>query len=132
MSNLIGNRPMEETMQRALDALGPGAPPSTKRTGAFAEAIRETLTEDDIAATFRRIGMEPDLDLPLCDFIAPLDRPAWAATARPMWATCHWRADECRRGSRPARSARRLPHLAAEPRRAKRPMAHKGMVHAAR
>ena len=40
----------------------------------FAREIQKTLTEADIAATFRRIGRTPDPDLALCDFVAPLDR----------------------------------------------------------
>jgi aminobenzoyl-glutamate utilization protein B len=117
VSNLLGNRPLEEAMQRALEALGPV--PFDAADEDFARAIRKTLSEDDIAATFRRIGMEPDYEKPLCDFIAPLDRRSMGARGRPTWATCPGRCRRCRRGWRPARSARRST-LGSSPRRASR------------
>ena len=72
VSSLLPNRPLEETMQAELDRLGPV--PFDEDDRAFARAIQATLTPADKAATFRRIGMAPDPDLALCDFVAPLDR----------------------------------------------------------
>lgn len=72
VSNILGNRPLEETMQRVLEELGPPNFDEADRT--FARKIQETLTEQDIAAAYRAIGREPT-DAPLCDFTVPLDAP---------------------------------------------------------
>jgi len=69
-SNLLGNRPLEEAMQASLDRLGPPAFDAADRE--FAEEIRATLTPEDIAASFRRVGLSTPPDLPICDFVAPL------------------------------------------------------------
>ncbi|MBI1217172.1 MAG: amidohydrolase [Rhodobacteraceae bacterium] len=73
VSNIMGNRPLEEVMQVEFDRLG--APDFDAADTDFANAIRKTLTPDHIAAAFRRMGMATDPDLALCDFVAPLDRP---------------------------------------------------------
>ena len=72
VSNLLPNRPLEELMQAQIERLGP--PEFDADDRAFAEAIRATLTPENIAADFTRIGMEPDMEKPLADFVAPLDR----------------------------------------------------------
>ena len=72
VSNILGNRPLEETMQRVLEDLGP--PNFDDDDRAFARKIQETLTEQDIAVAYRTIGREPT-DAPLCDFTVPLDAP---------------------------------------------------------
>jgi aminobenzoyl-glutamate utilization protein B len=72
VSNILGNRPLEETMQRALEELGP--PNFDDADRAFARKIQDTLTEQDIAAAYNAIGREPT-DAPLCDFTVPLDAP---------------------------------------------------------
>jgi aminobenzoyl-glutamate utilization protein B len=70
VSNLLGNTPLEEAMQRQLDHLGP--PPFDGADRKYAAEIQATLTPEDIAATYARIGMAPLRDTPLCDFIVPL------------------------------------------------------------
>jgi aminobenzoyl-glutamate utilization protein B len=72
VSNILGNRPLEETMQRVLEELGP--PNFDDADRAFARKIQDTLTEQDIAAAYNAIGREPT-DAPLCDFTVPLDAP---------------------------------------------------------
>ena len=72
VSNLVGNRPLEEVMQHEFEKLGP-VPFEADDVG-LANDIRKTLTGDDITASFQRIGLETPKDLPLCDFVAPLDR----------------------------------------------------------
>lgn len=69
-SNLLGNQPLEEVMQANLERLGPV--PFGPDDAAFAEQIRATLSREDIAASFRRVGLQADPDIPLCDFVAPL------------------------------------------------------------
>jgi aminobenzoyl-glutamate utilization protein B len=70
ISNLRGNAPLEEAMHANLERLGP--PKFDAQDRQFAEAIRSTLTPEDIAVSFRHVGLPADPDLPLCDFVAPL------------------------------------------------------------
>lgn len=72
VSNLLGNRALEEAMQRQLDRLGPV--PFDSSDEAFARDIQKTLSAADIDVSFRRLGMKPKAGLALCDFVAPLDR----------------------------------------------------------
>jgi aminobenzoyl-glutamate utilization protein B len=72
VSNLMGNRPLEEAMQRNFDRLGP--PPFDEADKEFARKIQATLTEEDITTACRRVGVEPTAS-PLCDRIVPLDAP---------------------------------------------------------
>ncbi len=74
VSNLMGNTVMSRVMQAAFDRLG--APPFDADDRAFAEKIRATLTPDHIAAAFREMRLPVRADLPLADFVAPLDRPS--------------------------------------------------------
>ena len=72
VSNLLGNRPLEEAMQAEMEHLGPVAFDENDRS--FAQEIQKTLTDEDIAVSFRRCGMpSPEKGLALCDFVAPLD-----------------------------------------------------------
>ncbi len=129
VSNLLGNRPLEEAMQRALDALGPVAFDAADT--AFARAIRTTLSEDDITATFRRLGMEPDYDLPLCDFIAPLDRRSGGGEGSTDVGDVSWAVPTVQ--ARVATCALGTPfHTWQLTAQGKSPMAHKGMLHAAK
>jgi aminobenzoyl-glutamate utilization protein B len=69
VSNLLGNTPLEQAMQRNLEHLGP--PPFDAVDRKYAAEIQATLTAEDIASTYARIGMAPLKDKPLCDFIVP-------------------------------------------------------------
>lgn len=129
VSNLLGNRPLEEAMQAVLDRLGPV--PFDEDDRAFAREIRKTLTDDDIVSSFRRMGMEPDLDKPLCDFIAPLDRRSDGGEGSTdvgdvSWAvpTVQARVATCAMGT-PFHTWQLTAH-------GKTPLAHKGMLHAAK
>ena len=74
VSNLVGNRSMEEAMQTEMERLGPIS--FDEDDVAFAREIQKTLSKEEIAASFRRCGMPPpDESMPLCDFVAPLDMP---------------------------------------------------------
>jgi aminobenzoyl-glutamate utilization protein B len=116
-------------VQRALDALGPV--PFDDADRAFAQAIRQTLNEGDIAATFRRIGRTPDFDLPLCDFVAPLDRPSQGGEGSTDVGDVSWAVPTVQ--ARVATCAIGTPlHTWQQTAQGKSPMAHKGMVHAAK
>ena len=129
VSNLLGNRPLEETMQRQLDRLGPV--PFDAADEAFAREIQKTLTPDDIAATFRRIGMRPRPGAALCDFVAPLDRRGEGGEGSTdvgdvSWATptVQCRVATCAIGT-PFHTWQTVAQGAT-------PFAHKGMTHAAK
>ena len=70
VSNLLPNTPLEEALHGIMEELGP--PHFDPADEDFAARIRSTLTEQDIAAVYRAIGMEPT-DRPLADFLVPLD-----------------------------------------------------------
>ncbi len=69
-ANLMGNTPLEEAMQVEIERLGP--PRYDAEDHALADAIRATLTPGEIRAAFLRFGMEPVMDVALCDRIVPL------------------------------------------------------------
>ncbi|MGI9521083.1 MAG: M20 family metallopeptidase [Hyphomicrobiaceae bacterium] len=129
VSNLIGNRPLEEVMQANIDRLGP--PQFDSADHAFAAAIRKTFTPEDIAHSFLRIGREPDFDLPLCDFTTPLDRNSSGGEGSTdvgdvSWAvpTVQARVTTCALGT-PFHSWQLTAH-------GKTSIAHKGMILAAK
>lgn len=68
MSNLMGNAPLEQALHAILEDLGPPHVDGEDRR--LAGAIRGTLTDKDIAAAWRAIGL-PEKDLDLTDFTVP-------------------------------------------------------------
>jgi len=72
VSNLLGNSVMEQAMQDAFESVG--VPTFSDGDIAFAEAIRATVGRDNIVTAFRGEGLKPDMSLPLCDFLMPLER----------------------------------------------------------
>jgi aminobenzoyl-glutamate utilization protein B len=70
VSNLLGNTPLEEAMQRHLEHLGPPAFDVADRK--YAAEIQATLTTEDIASAYARAGVPQRNNAPLCDFIVPL------------------------------------------------------------
>ena len=58
-------------MQNEWEKLGPVK--FDKNDIDFANKIRSTFTETEILDSFQRIGIKAPLDLPLCDFVAPLN-----------------------------------------------------------
>lgn len=129
VSNLTENLPLSRAMQAAFEALGPV--PFDAEDAAFATAIRESLSREDIADTFKRLAMKPDYDLPLCDFIAPLERPFMGGMGSTdvgdvSWAvpTVQARVATCAVGT--------ALHSWQQTAQGKAPAAHKGMLHAAK
>jgi aminobenzoyl-glutamate utilization protein B len=70
VSNLLGNTPLEEAMQRQMERLGP--PPFDAADRKYAAEIQGTLTQEDIASAYARAGVSASRENPLCDFIVPL------------------------------------------------------------
>ena len=129
VSNLLGNRPLEEAMQRQLDRLGPVRFDDADE--AFAREIQKTLTPDDIAATFRRIGMKPKAGAALCDFVAPLDRQGQGGEGSTDVGDVSWATPTVQ--ARVATCAIGTPfHTWQTVAQGATPFAHKGMTHAAK
>ncbi len=70
VSNILGNTPLEQAMQKVMEDLGP--PHFDDADKAFAAKIQKTLTDQDIAAAWRSIGLE-EREVSLADFTVPLD-----------------------------------------------------------
>lgn len=87
-ANLIGNTPLEELMHAQLERLGPPVFDDADR--AFAEDIRATLTPEEIRAAFTRFGVEPRMDVPLCDFIVPLTQGGGSGVGSTDVGTVSW------------------------------------------
>ena len=71
VSDLVGNTPLETTMQAVMEELGP--PHFDDEDRAFAREIQATLKPDNIEASYHSIGMRKT-DAPLADFLVPLDQ----------------------------------------------------------
>jgi aminobenzoyl-glutamate utilization protein B len=129
VSNLVPNRPLEEVMQANFDRLG--APAFDDADRAFAAEIRKTLTPDDIAATFRRVGAAADPALPLFESVAPLERKSEGGEGSTDVGDVSWAAPTVQ--ARVATCAVGTPfHTWQLTAHGKTPIAHKGMVHAAK
>ena len=70
VSNIVGNTPLEQALQSILEELGP--PSFDEKDREFAQAIRSTLSPQEIATVWHSIGMD-DTCTPLADFTVPLD-----------------------------------------------------------
>jgi aminobenzoyl-glutamate utilization protein B len=70
VSNLLGNAPLEQAMQAQFERLGP--PPFDAADRKYAAEIQATLSPEDVASAYARVGVPPRRDYPLCDFIVPL------------------------------------------------------------
>ena len=129
VSNLLGNRPLEEAMQAEFDALGPV--PFDANDEKFAAEVRATLTKDDIADTFRLLNMKPDYDMALCDFVVPLDRLFVGGIGSTDVGDVSWVVPTVQ--ARVATCAMGTPfHTWQLTAQGKEPFAHKGMIHAAK
>jgi aminobenzoyl-glutamate utilization protein B len=71
VSNLLANTPLEQAMYATMQRLGP--PQFDEADRAYAKQIQGTLSEEDIASSFRRHGLKVERDKALCDIIVPLD-----------------------------------------------------------
>jgi aminobenzoyl-glutamate utilization protein B len=70
VSNVVGNGPLERTLQAVMAELGP--PHFDEADRAFAREIQATFAPGDIEAMWRTIGRQPD-GLSLADFLVPAD-----------------------------------------------------------
>ena len=129
VSNLVGNGPLEQAMQVEFDKLGPVV--FDTEDASFADEIRKTLTADDIAASFQRAGRGTPPDLPLCDFVAPLERSSTGSEGSTDVGDVSWVTPTVQ--AQVATCAVGTPfHTWQTVAQGKAPAAHKGMVHAAK
>lgn len=129
VSDLLGNRVLEEAMQANMERLGPVD--FDVADVPFAEAIRATLTEEHIADTFRQLGRPVERDLPLCDFVVPLEAGAGASLGSTDVGDVSWAVPTVQAWV--ATCAIGTPfHSWQLTAQGKMPAAHKGMIHAAK
>lgn len=128
VSNLLGNTPLERLMQDSLDRLGP--PPFDAEDRKRAAEFQATLSEEDIASAFRKVGL-PRTDAPLTDSIVPLDSKRAPMVGSTDVGDVSWVV--------PTVQARGATHAIGTPlhswqatAQGKLPHAHKGMVHVAK
>ena len=128
MSNLLGNSPLERTMFSNLERLGP--PPFDAEDRAFAEAIRKSVDQRDIDSAHQRFGL-PITDAPLCDRIVPLEARGAGMVGSTDVGDVSWAVPTVQ--MRGATYAIGTPgHSWQLTAQGKSPLAHKGMVHAAK
>ncbi len=128
MSNLLGNRPLEQTMFDNLQRLGP--PPFDAADRALAEQFRKTVDSADITAAHERAGMSLT-DAPLCDRIVPLDARGNGGVGSTDVGDVSWAVPTVQ--MRGATYAIGTPgHSWQLTGQGKSALAHKGMVHAAK
>ena len=129
VSNLIGNTPLERAMDDAFQRLGP--PDFDDADRAFAAKIQSTLTDADIEAAFRRVGLPVTKGLSLCDRIVPLDQNGEAMVGSTDVGDVSWVVPTVQ--AHGATYAIGTPgHSWQLTAQGKMPAAHKGMVHVAK
>ncbi|MGK9236458.1 amidohydrolase [Inquilinus limosus] len=129
VSNMLGNTPLAEAMHQNLLRLGPVPFDAADRD--YAAQIQATLSEEDILTDYRRVGIPPRPDTPLCDFIVPRDSKGEPMIGSTDVADVSWAV--------PTVEVRVATHAIGTPghswqitAQGKAPAAHKGMVHAAK
>ena len=129
VSNLMGNDPLERLMDENFQRLG--APEFDEADNAFAEQIRSTLQPADIAAAFDRAGVPARMDLPMCDFIVPLEARGRGGNGSTDVGDVSWVVPTVQ--ARGATCAVGTPfHTWQLTAQGKTPAAHKGLVHVAK
>ncbi len=88
VSNLIYNAPLGDAMQRNLEQLGPPAFSDVDK--AYAARFQATLTEEDILASYRSLGIEEAGRRSLADFIVPADAPTVSMAGSTDVADVSW------------------------------------------
>ena len=129
VSNLMGNSPLEQLMDDNFQRLGPPVFDDADRD--YAEQIRATLSQADIASAFERFGIPPRFDAPLCDFIAPLGAVSKGGNGSTDVGDVSWVVPTVQ--ARGATCAVGTPfHAWQLTAQGKSPAAHKGLVHVAK
>jgi aminobenzoyl-glutamate utilization protein B len=129
VSNLLANTPLEQAMQDNLDRLGP--PPFDDADRVAAREFQATLPDEDVESVYRRLGIPPHSDTPLCDRIIPLDARPTGANGSTDMGDVSWVVPTVQ--ARGATYAIGTPgHSWQLTAQGKLPAAHKGLVHVAK
>ncbi|MFV0492196.1 MAG: amidohydrolase [Pseudorhodobacter sp.] len=129
VANMLGNTPLEEAMQKAMDALG--GVPFDDADRKYAADIQATLSREDIEAAYSAVGLKPREKEPLCDYVVPLENRGAKMMGSTDVADVSWAV--------PTVQARVATHAIGTPghswqitAQGKAPAAHKGMIYAAK
>jgi aminobenzoyl-glutamate utilization protein B len=129
VSNLLANSPLERAMQDNLDRLGPPSFDDADR--AFAAEIQKTLSDEDIASAFQRMGVPVRRGVPLADAIIPLEAKGKPMVGSTDVGDVSWVVPTVQ--ARGATYAIGTPgHSWQLTAQGQSPLAHKGMVHVAK
>ncbi len=129
VSNLLANTPLEQAMHDNFQRLGP--PEFDDADRAYAERIRATLSDADIAAAFDRSGVPVRRDLAMCDFIIPFGARGRGGNGSTDVGDVSWVVPTVQ--ARGATCAAGTPfHSWQLTAQGKSPAAHKGLVHVAK
>jgi aminobenzoyl-glutamate utilization protein B len=125
----IDAAPLEKAMYDQLIRLGP--PPFDEADRTEAAKFQETLTDEDIASAFRRVGLPMRQGVSLCDQIVPLDAKSAAMVGSTDVGDVSWVVPTVQ--ARGATYAIGTPgHSWQLTAQGKLPAAHKGLVHVAK
>ncbi len=129
VSNMLGNRPLEEAMHAEFERLGP--PPFDDLDRRKAAEFQSILTREDIESAWRRAGLPMREGVPLCDVIVPLDAKGAVMVGSTDVGDVSWKV--------PTIEARGAVYAIGTPghswqltAQGKLPAAHKGLVHVAK
>jgi aminobenzoyl-glutamate utilization protein B len=129
VSNLLPNTPLERAMQDNLDHIGP--PPFDEADRAAAREFQATLSDEDVEAAYRRVGIPVRPDTPLCDVIIPWDAQSAGGVGSTDVGDVSWVVPTVQ--ARGATYAIGTPgHSWQLTAQGKMPAAHKGLVHVAK
>ena len=127
-ANLLGNKPLEQAMQDAMERLGP--PDFDDADRKYAEEIRATLSAEDIAVPWKQLGLK-DTGIALADFIVPLGSVGEFSPGSTDVADVSWKVPTVQ--AHGATCAVGTPfHSWQLTAQGKSPAAHKGMAHVAK
>jgi len=129
VSNLLANTPLEKAMHDNLQRLGP--PPFDDADRAGAAKFQATLSEEDIEAAYRRVGLPMQPGVALCDQVVPLDAKSAPMMGSTDVGDVSWVVPTVQ--ARGATYAIGTPgHSWQLTAQGKLPAAHKGLVHVAK
>jgi aminobenzoyl-glutamate utilization protein B len=129
VSNLLANTPLERAMHDNLERIGP--PPFDDADRVAAAKFQATLSDEDIEAAYRRVGLPMQPGVSLCEQIVPLDAKSAPMMGSTDVGDVSWVVPTVQ--ARGATYAIGTPgHSWQLTAQGKMPAAHKGMVHVAK
>jgi aminobenzoyl-glutamate utilization protein B len=129
VSNLLANTPLERAMHDNLERIGP--PPFDDADRLAAAKFQATLSDEDIEAAYRRVGLPMQPGVSLCEQIVPLDAKSAPMMGSTDVGDVSWVVPTVQ--ARGATYAIGTPgHSWQLTAQGKMPAAHKGMVHVAK